>query len=75
MKKNELALRLAQDVRVSPAEAADHLDIALHDIMKKIRNGKQVRLPGLGAFLPGGPHTGFQFNRYAKSKNNRNKKG
>ncbi len=70
MKKNELALRLAQDVKVSPAEAADQLDIALHDILRKIKHGKQVRLPGLGTFLPGGRHTGFHFNDYAKRKNN-----
>ncbi len=73
MKKNEQDLRLAHGTGVSPAEAADQVDIALHDILKQIGNGKRFRLPGLGTFSPGGIHTGFQFTGYAKSKTPRSR--
>lgn len=33
--------------------AADALDAAVHQILKKLKEGKPVRLPGLGTLRPG----------------------
>lgn len=51
MRKSDLAIRLARDSRVSPAQAADHLDRVVHDILTNLREGKAASLPGLGRFL------------------------
>jgi len=53
MRKTDLAVRLAQDSKLSPAEAADQIDSILHRIRKRIRKGKSAALPGLGKFQPG----------------------
>jgi nucleoid DNA-binding protein len=53
MRKTELALRLAREARVSPAQAADQLDDMVHDILQKLRKGKAVDLPGLGRLQKG----------------------
>lgn len=53
MKKNDLAQRLARDTNVSKAAAADELSRVVHDIVKSLRRGIAVRLPGLGTFTPG----------------------
>jgi len=73
MRKKELVLRLAQDARVSPAEAADEIDAVVHDILKKVRHGKRARLPGLGTFVPG-QNTKFRFSENAKSESSKQKK-
>lgn len=33
--------------------AADELDAAVHQILQKLKEGKAVRLPGLGTLRPG----------------------
>ncbi|MGD0578823.1 MAG: hypothetical protein ABSC08_07835 [Bryobacteraceae bacterium] len=33
--------------------AADELDAAVHQILQKLKEGKPVRLPGLGTLRPG----------------------
>jgi nucleoid DNA-binding protein len=53
MTKNELAARLAEQEQVTTAEAADQLDRLAYRILKKLRRGKPVELPGLGRLLPG----------------------
>jgi len=53
MKKNDLAQRLARDTHVSKAAAADELSRVVHDIVRSLRRGVSVRLPGLGTFTPG----------------------
>jgi len=53
MKKTDLAARLAKDSSITPARAADELDRVVHDILKRLRDGKEVSLPGLGTFQPG----------------------
>jgi nucleoid DNA-binding protein len=53
MNKNELAARLAEQEDVTPAEAADQLDRIAFRILKKLRRGEAVELPGLGRLLPG----------------------
>jgi nucleoid DNA-binding protein len=60
MKKNDLAQRLARDTNVSRAAAADELGRVVHDIVKSLRRGVPVRLPGLGTFTPG-KQPDFQF--------------
>ena len=51
MRKSDLAIRLARDSRLSPAQAADHLDRVVHDILTSLKQGKEASLPGLGRFL------------------------
>ena len=55
MKKAELAKRLAREAGVSRAEAADQLDRVVHRILRGLRQGKAVPVPGLGKFTPGAP--------------------
>jgi len=54
MKKRQLAKRLAKESGISTAAAADQLDRILSGILRRVRQGKKARLPGLGTFLPGG---------------------
>jgi len=60
MKKQQLAARLARRGRLSQSAAADQLDRVIHDILKGLRKGEAVPLPGLGTFLPG-KRPGFRF--------------
>jgi nucleoid DNA-binding protein len=53
MKKPDLAKRLARRSGLSVAEAADQLDRAVHQIVRKLRRGEEARLPGLGKLSPG----------------------
>ena len=53
MRKEELAARLARRVHVSKPAAADELDRVVHEILKGLRKGEAVPLPGLGTFIPG----------------------
>jgi len=53
MRKQEFASRLAKSTGVSPAKAADELDGVVHDVLRKLRAGKAVRMPGLGTIVPG----------------------
>jgi nucleoid DNA-binding protein len=62
MKKTDLAARLARKSRISRAEAADQLDRLIHDILRDLRRGEAVSLPGLGTFKPG-PKPRFQFEK------------
>jgi nucleoid DNA-binding protein len=67
MKKPELAAKIAAKSDVSPEEAADALDRIAHRILKRLKKGKVVNLPGLGRFLPG-PKTGFEFESQPQTK-------
>jgi len=53
MKKPEIAKRLARRSGVSEAEAADRLDHLVHQILSKLRKGKEAPLPGFGKFTVG----------------------
>lgn len=48
MRKNEITERLARESDLSPAAAADEVDRVVHRLVKRLRQGKQVSLPGLG---------------------------
>jgi nucleoid DNA-binding protein len=52
MKKPDIAKRMARQTGVSEAEAADRLDHVVHQILRKLRQGKAASLPGLGRFTP-----------------------
>jgi nucleoid DNA-binding protein len=60
MKKAQIARRLARESRISPAAAADQIDLILNDILKRVRRGQSASLPGLGTFWPG-PRPEFYF--------------
>lgn len=62
MKKPEMAKRLARQVGVSNAEAADQLDHVVHQILKKLRQGQAAPFPGLGRFTLG-PKGVLQFEK------------
>ncbi|MCU0246101.1 MAG: HU family DNA-binding protein [Bryobacter sp.] len=52
MNKRQLAGRLARVSKKTRAAAADELDRVVHDILKSLREGKAVDLPGLGVLKP-----------------------
>jgi nucleoid DNA-binding protein len=53
MKKPDIAKRMARQLGVSEGEAADRLDRVVHQILRKLRRGKDAPLPGLGRFRQG----------------------
>jgi len=53
MRKEQLAAHLARRGHLSKPAAADQLDRVVNAILKSLRKGQPVRLPGLGVFLPG----------------------
>lgn len=53
MKKNAIAIRLARQAHLSTYAAADEIDRAIHRILKKLRGGEPVNIPGLGELRPG----------------------
>ena len=52
VKKEELALELARSAGIPVAEAADQVDSVVHEILKKLRQGKPATVPGLGKLTP-----------------------
>ncbi len=48
MKRDELAQTLAREQGLSKSEARDEVDELVHKILGKLRQGKPVKLPGLG---------------------------
>lgn len=60
MMKKQLAQRLARRAGVTNAEAADHLDRVVHQIVTKLRKGRTVPLPGLGKLKPAGATVAFE---------------
>jgi len=48
MRKNEISEQLARESHLSKAVAADRVDRVVHDIMKRLRKGEAVSMPGLG---------------------------
>ena len=59
MKQEELARELAREARVPAAVAQDQIDELVHRIVRKLRRGQRVDLPGVGKLVttrrgPGG---------------------
>jgi nucleoid DNA-binding protein len=48
MKRDELAQTLAREQGLSKSEARDEVDELVHKIIGKLRQGKPVKLPGVG---------------------------
>ena len=53
MKRAELARTLARKTKVSTATARDEVDEQFHKIIKSLRRGKPVKLPGVGRLIAG----------------------
>jgi nucleoid DNA-binding protein len=51
MKQEELARELARETRLPTAVAQDQIDELVHRIVKKLRQGQPVKLPGLGKLV------------------------
>jgi nucleoid DNA-binding protein len=56
VRKPEIAKRMARRAGVTQAEAADRLDLVVHEILLRLRRGQEANLPGLGKLkhAPGG---------------------
>jgi nucleoid DNA-binding protein len=48
MKREELARKLARQNKVSSAQARDQVDEMVRKILKALRQGQPVELPGVG---------------------------
>ncbi|HEU0142544.1 MAG TPA: HU family DNA-binding protein [Bryobacteraceae bacterium] len=53
MKKDELAQKLARQTHLSKAKAADELDRVVHDMIRELKKGHTVALPGIGTLKVG----------------------
>jgi nucleoid DNA-binding protein len=51
MKRKDLARTLARQAHIPKAAAQDRVDSVVHDILKKIKAGRSVELPGLGKLV------------------------
>ncbi len=55
MKSREIARTLARQKRLPQAAAQDQIDELVHKILKRLKEGKPVELPGLGKLIPKKP--------------------
>jgi nucleoid DNA-binding protein len=53
MKRKELARQLARTKHLAAGAAQDRVDELVHDIVRKLRAGQRVTLPGFGELQPG----------------------
>jgi hypothetical protein len=53
MSRKTLLRWMARDGKARTAAAADELDRAVEQILRSLREGKPVRLPGVGDLVPG----------------------
>jgi nucleoid DNA-binding protein len=44
--------QLAKKSSVTPAKAADQIDDYIHDVLRKLRKGQRVPVPGVGVITP-----------------------
>ena len=51
MKPKQLTRTLAKKTGQSKAQAQDEIDILVHRILKSLREGKPVKLPGVGKLV------------------------
>ena len=51
MKREDLARQLARQMHKSSAQARDDVDALVHRILKLVRGGHTVKLPGLGKLV------------------------
>jgi nucleoid DNA-binding protein len=57
MKPEELVRKLAREARLPTAVAQERIDELVHQILRKLRRGQRVDLPGVGKLVmrPGRP--------------------
>jgi nucleoid DNA-binding protein len=51
MRREELARELAREARLPAAVAQEQIDELVHRIVRKLRRGRPVELPGLGKLV------------------------
>ena len=51
MKQKELALELAREACLPAAVAQEQIDELVHRIVRKLRRGQRVTLPGVGKLI------------------------
>lgn len=51
MNQKDLARELAREARLPAAQAQDRIDTLVHRIVRKLRRGHPVQLPGLGKLV------------------------
>jgi len=51
MKRAELACQLSEEARLTHAEARDQVDEVVRGILKSLRKGTPVELPGVGRLV------------------------
>lgn len=51
MKPDDFTRTIARKTRISHAAARDQVDEVVHKILKTLKKGKPVKLPGLGKLL------------------------
>jgi nucleoid DNA-binding protein len=51
MKRNDLARTLARETHQSKAQAQDEIDVLVNKILRALRQGKPVKLPGVGKLV------------------------
>jgi nucleoid DNA-binding protein len=51
MKQEELARELAREARLPAAEAQEQIEELVHQIVRKLRRGRPVKLPGVGVLV------------------------
>ena len=68
MKKPDIAKKIARQNGVTEAEAADHLDRLVEQILANFRKGRETELPGLGKFTIG-PERGLSFQPEERKRN------
>jgi nucleoid DNA-binding protein len=54
MKRKELARELAREAGLPAAAAQDRIDELVHRIVKQLRRGERVDLPGVGKLVMNG---------------------
>jgi nucleoid DNA-binding protein len=52
MKKDAITRRLAKDAHLSQSAAADLVDGAVAELVRELRKGQPVKVPGLGTIRP-----------------------
>jgi nucleoid DNA-binding protein len=52
MKIMPLARTVAREARVSKAAARDQVDEVVHKILQALKQGRPVKLPGVGKLIP-----------------------
>jgi nucleoid DNA-binding protein len=67
MKKYAIARRLAKQLQIPTGNAADQIDRVVHGIVRDLKRGQEVRLPGLGTLKPG-PTTSFRNEKSREKK-------